>query len=127
MIVRFGAACFSENDVLEDESIVVSLVPGRIDEGDRTLAGAAAQILQRILVMGQLRAVAAAKLVPAVGVMTEPSAELGARRNLLDPFVEPGFRLADSARPQAVDQYSCAVGFLSRFVGPLQPDVRCGD
>ena len=105
----------------------MGLVPGRIDEGDRTLAGAAAEILQYLRVIGELRAVPAAKLVPACRVMAEPCAEFGARRDLLEPFVEPGFRLADSARPQAVDEDSCAVGFLGRFIGPLQPDVRSGD
>ena len=118
---------FPENDVLQDESVIVSLIPGRINEGDRALARAAAKLLQRFRMLVELRAVAAAELLPAVGVMAEPTAELGARRDLLEPFVELGFRLADSARPQAVDKYSCAVGFLRRFVGPLQPDVRSGD
>src|SRR5919107_176139 len=107
-------ASFAENDVLQDECIVVGLVPGLVDEGDRTLAGAAAEILQHLWLMGELRPVAAAKLVPALGVMPEPRAEPGARRDLLEPFVEPGFRLADSARPQAVDQNSCARGFVRR-------------
>ena len=41
--------------------------------------------------------------------MAEPCAQLGAWRDLLDPFVEPGLRLADAARPQAIHQDLCAV------------------
>jgi len=77
--------------------------------------------------MGELGAVAAAELVPAVRIMAEPSAELGARRDVLDPFVEPGFRLADPARPQAVDEDSCAVTFFGRLISTFEPDVRSGD
>ena len=117
----------SENDVPQHDGIVVNLVPGRIDEGDRTLAGAAAEILQYLRMPGEFRAVAAAELVPAVRVMAEPGAELGARRDLLDPFVEPGFGLADAAWPQAVDEDSRAVAFFGRFIGPFERDVRSGN
>src|SRR6185295_10595900 len=75
----------------------------------------------------ELRAVAATKLVPAVRVMAEPGAQLGARRDLLEPFVEPGLRLADAARPQPVDEDPCAVRSFGRLVGALQPYVGCGD
>ena len=76
---------------------------------------------------GELRAVAAAELVPTCRIVAEPRAQLRAWCDLLDPFVEPGFRLADPSRPQAVNEDSCAVGFLRRFIGPLQPDVRSGN
>ena len=105
---------------LSTTSIVVNLVPCRIDEGDRALAGTAAEILQRLRMLGEFRAVATAELVPAVGVMTEPGAQLGARCDLLDPFVEPGFRLADPARPQAIDEDTRAVGFFGRLIGSLR-------
>lgn len=59
--------------------------------------------------------------------MTEPCAKFGARRDLLDPFVEPGFRLADPSRPQAVNEDSRVIAFLSRLIGPLQLYVRSGD
>ena len=117
---------FFENDVLQHEGVVVSLVPGRIDEGDRALARTTAQVLQYFWMPGELRAVAAAKLVPAFRVMAEPCAQLRARRDLLDPLVELRFGLADAARPQVIDQDPCAVRPFGRIISALEPDVRSG-
>ena len=107
--------------------MVVIPIPGRIDEGDRALMGAATQIVQRFCVLSEFIAVSAAELVPTFGIMAEPGAQLCAWCDLLDPVVEPGVRFADAARPQTIDENSCAVRSCRRIVRALQPDVRSGD
>ena len=96
----------SKNGLPQHEGMIVVPVPGRIDEGDRAFSGTATEIGQRFCVLGELFAVPAAKLVPMFGIMAEPSAQLCAWGNFLDPVVEPGVRLADAARPQPIDENS---------------------
>ena len=102
-------------------------ISGRVDEGDRALLGTAAEIRQPFCLLGEFGAVAAAELVPTFGIMAEPSAQFRTWRDFLDPLVEPGLRLADAARPQAIDENSCAVRPFGRIVRALEPDVRSGD
>jgi hypothetical protein len=84
-------------------------------------------VLQQFGPTGELGTVAAPELAPTFRVVSEPFAKLGARRDLLEPLVEPGFRLADPARPKAVNQDAVAILGLRRVVGSLEPDVRSGD
>ena len=94
-------------------------IPGGVDEGDRALLGTASEIRQPSGLLGEFRPVAAAELVPTFRLMAEPFAQFGARCDLPDPLVEPGIRLADSARPQAIDEDSCAVRSFGRSVRAL--------
>lgn len=75
--------------------------------------------------LGDFRAVAAAELVPAFGIMIEPSAQLGAGCDVLDPFGELGFDLADAPRPQAIYEDSRAVVFSGWFISSLDANL-CG-
>src|SRR5690606_18112550 len=80
--------------------------------------------LEPFRVLLELRMVALAELVPAFGRVPEPLAQLRARRELLQPFVERGVFLAQAARPQAVDEDSPAVRLRRRIVHALDVDPR---
>src|SRR4029079_2978709 len=101
-----GRSCFlpscsgsAEQDVSQHDRLVAVLVLRRIDECLGTLAGETAQIAQHFAMAFESGTVPAAKLGPALGVVSEPLAKLGAWRDVLEPFVEPGFHLADPAGP----------------------------
>ena len=102
-------------------------VPGCIDEGDWALMGTATEIVQQFCALGELDVVSTAKLVPTFRIMAEPNAELRAWSDLLDPLVELGVSLTDTARPQPIDEDSCAVRLFRRLIDALEPDVRRGD
>src|SRR5215831_9241099 len=53
--------------------------------------------------------VAATELGPAVGVMTEPLAQLSTRRDLLQPAIDRRIGFAQAPRPQAIDQDARAI------------------
>src|SRR6185437_10864816 len=71
--------------------------------------------------------IAVAKFRPALGVMSEPLAQLGTWRDLLHPFIDCGVRLLHSSRPQAVDKDPRPILGGRRFVGSLQSHALGGD
>lgn len=117
----------SENGVPQHEGVVVVPIPGCIDEGDGALLGTATEIVQQFCVLGEFGVVSAAEFVPTFGIMAEPGAQLCAWSDLLDPVVEFGVSLADTARPEAIDEDSYAVRSFGRIVRALESDVRSGD
>lgn len=108
-----------ENGVPQHERMVMLPISGRVDEGDRALLGTAAEIRQPSNLLGEFGAVTSAELVPTVGIMAEPSAQSCTWRDLPDPLVEPGFRLADAAWPQPIDEDSSAIRSFGRIVHAL--------
>jgi len=90
---------FLQNGVPQHDGMVMSPIPGRINERDVAFAGTTAEILQRLRMPGELRPIATAELLPTLGIVAEPGAQLSGRRNLLDPLVELGLCLAEAARP----------------------------
>src|SRR5690606_4080839 len=70
----------------------------------------------------ELGMVALTELVPAFRRMPEPLSELGARRELLQPFVDHGVFLAHAARPKPIDEDSPAVRLRRRVVHALDAD-----
>jgi hypothetical protein len=70
--------------------------------------------------LAQFRSVAAAKFLPAPGIVREPFAQLGRRRDLLHPMIEHDLLFGDSARPQPIDKDAFAVFCGGRVVGPLR-------
>lgn len=74
----------------------------------------------------QFAFVAAFELDPAVGIVTEPFAQLRAWRDVLHPVVDGGFLLGQAPRPKAVDQHAHAVAGRGRLVDALQPKAFCG-
>lgn len=106
------------------DGMVMDSVARRVDERDRSFAGAAAQILDRLPMGGELSAIAAPELVPATRIMVEPPAQFGGWRDLLEPLVQLGLRLAEAPWPESIYEDPRAVGFLGRVINALEPEVR---
>lgn len=83
------------------------------------------QLPDRRLIGRQFLAAGDFETVPARRVVAEFPAQRVARRNLLEPEIDPGFRPCQTARPEPVDQHALAVRPRRRVVGALDP--RGGD
>src|SRR5690606_24841192 len=101
------------------DRIVMFGVARGVKQGDRPLARNVAKLRQRFLLLLQFLGVAAQKLRPALRPMAEPFAQLRARRELLAPFIDGGALLAQTARPQPVDENAQAVLRGRRVIDPL--------
>src|SRR5262249_60941857 len=97
----------------------MSFVMRRVDQRDRTVPRQGAELSDEVGVLAQLCGVAAAKFLPALGIVREPFAELRRGRDLLHPVIERSLLFGDSARPQPVDENAFAVLCRGRVVGPL--------
>ena len=105
--------------------MVMDFVLGRVDERDWAFAGTPMEIPKGFGSTGELQAIAAAELVPALRVVSEPPAQIGGWRDFLDPLVQLGLGLAKTARPQAIDEDSSAVCCYGRIISALEPEVPC--
>ena len=105
--------------------MVVDFVPGRVDQRHWAFAGTAVEVPKGFGMPGELQAVAAAELIPALRIMSEPPAQIRSWRDFLDPLVQLGLGLAKTARPQAIDEDSSAVCRFGRVICALEPEVRC--
>src|SRR6185437_504413 len=74
-----------------------------------------------------LRRVAAAKFLPAGGIVAKPFPQRGAGRYVLGPLIDGGIHLPDAARPQPIDQYPSAICCIGGFVRSFQFDVARRD
>src|SRR6516164_2296758 len=92
------------------------LVARGIDQRDWPTASRFADLLD------QFREVAPTKLRPALGPVSEPTPQLGARRDVPEPAVNRRVGLLDAARPQPIDQDASAVAEIGPLVSPLQFD-----
>src|SRR6516164_7976768 len=92
------------------------LVARGIDQRDWPTASRFADLLD------QFREVAPTKLRPALGPVSEPTPQLGARRNVPEPAVNRRVGLLDAARPQPIDQDARAVAEIGPLVSRLQFD-----
>jgi hypothetical protein len=95
----------------------VRLIVRREHQGDRAFARRGAKLFDKVLPVAQLRAIASAKFLLALGLVTEPVPQLGARRDVLHPHIDRGIRFFDAARPQPVDQDAGAVRGGWRLIG----------
>ena len=95
----------------EHHRVVVRLVVRRVDERDGTVSRSIRELGERrTRGLGvQLSLVALAKLGEPARIVTEPSPELVARRDVPEPFVEMGIGLAEPARPQPFDENAITV------------------
>src|SRR5574338_1124447 len=90
----------AEKDLSQHGGIVVDLVPGGIDEGDRAHPRQPAQAPQLARMVLQLGTIAATELVPPPRVVAEPGSQGGTGRDLLHPGFDVRLALAEPARPQ---------------------------
>src|SRR4051794_12859889 len=108
--------------LLERDRVVVLGVLGAEDQGDVASFGPPDQLLERARTLLEFPGVTLPELVPFLRVVPEPFPEAGARRQILEPYVDPEVVLGDAPRPDAVDQNATAVALRGRFVGAFQTD-----
>jgi hypothetical protein len=76
----------------------MAFVASGVHQCDWALGRQRAQLIELIAALAQLSLEVLAELVPAGLIMGEPLAQLGARRQFLEPVVNGGIRLSDPAR-----------------------------
>ena len=96
-------------NVAEDHGLVVQFITGREHEGDRTRFGHRPELAKQRGLMRELLLVSALELIPSSRIMAEPSTQLGARRQILEPPVDAGFRFAQTARPKSINEHARAI------------------
>jgi hypothetical protein len=84
--------------------IIVLFVMCTVDEGNGLRLSQSADAIQFLRVLRKLDPVAALELGPALGIVTEPLPQLGARGDLLYPVTEGGVRFAHSAGPKPINK-----------------------
>src|SRR5690606_33010388 len=108
--------------LLERDGVVVDVVLRAEYERDGSGAAKLDQTIEPIGVSLELRVISLAEFVPAVRRVPQPLAKLVARCGLLQPFVDRGVFLTQSARPQAIDEDAPAVRLRRRVVRALDAD-----
>src|SRR5215211_972373 len=104
--------------------VVVLAVAGGIDDRQRTAGSAGPQLGEAFGSVGELVAVARAKLGEAGGNVVEPLAQLVAGCQVARPVVEARAFARDAAWPYVIDQHPVAVVRLGRVVDALGSHVR---
>src|SRR5215510_7180742 len=94
----------AEQPVAQHDRLVVLGVLRVVEQHDRPVAQSVQRQLCRVGPRVELGAVALAEPVPALGIVAEPAAELGARRHVLQPAVDVERVLAYATRPQPIHQ-----------------------
>jgi hypothetical protein len=99
--------------------------PGRGEQGHRPGGRHSAQPAEFLALSAarELVKVAAAELIELGRVVSVPLAQLGGRRGVLGPFIQPGGVLAQAPGPDPVDKNASAVVRRWRVVGAADPDV----
>jgi hypothetical protein len=65
----------------------MNLVASPIDERQRAFTGTATESFEGFGMPAEFYSIAALELIPALRIVTEPPAQIGGWRNLLDPLV----------------------------------------
>jgi predicted ArsR family transcriptional regulator len=100
----------------------------RRQQGQRSVHGEPAQAGERRPSFGiiEFRDVAAAEFGELGGIVTVPGPQFPGRRHVLRPLIQPRGVLAQSARPDPVDEHPGAVLGGRRVIDPAHPDPRDG-
>ena len=114
-------------DLLGDDlGLIVLAIASAVDDGDRAQSGCGREIVQRLRLfrLGEFRLISRLELLPALRVVAEPLAELGARAEVSFPRVEPQMLFCPAAWPDAIDQDAATVFRTRLIVRTLQANVR---
>src|SRR5262252_5938978 len=107
---------FPQQGVAQHDRIVVLFVACTEQQRDRAPPRQFSELVELSRMLLQLRGVAAAELLPALRVVTEPAPEFAARGDILHPMGNAGVCLAQSARPEPIDQHAHTVFGRRRLV-----------
>jgi hypothetical protein len=112
-------------DLGQDRGLAELHVARRGEQGQRSGRGKRTQPAEfrALRVAGKLVQVPAAELVELGRVVPVPLAQLGGRRGVLGPVIEPGRVLAQAPRPDPVDEHAGAVLRRRRLVDAADPDI----
>ena len=108
----------------QDHRIVVFLVTRTEDQRDPPLPGEPKQLVELLGMMLELGRVAPSELVPETDIVSEPSSQFCAGRDITEPMIDGRLLLCDTPRPQPIDEDARAVGRRRRLVRPLEFDVE---
>jgi len=111
----------------QGEGVVEPQLLGAEDQGDVTVAHGVAELLKAVRIGVELGGIARLELRPLVGVVTVPAAQLGRRRDVPRPVVDPRPLLGQPARPQPVDEDAAAVVVGRRVVDAADVDGHAGN
>ena len=106
--------------VPQDDGLVVFSVFRAEEKRDLAFFCGGAEGGKGLFPVPQLGAISLPELVPLFGIMSEPFPKLGARRDVLQPDVDPGLFFCKAARPEPVDEDPRAVAPLRGFVNALE-------
>src|SRR5690606_6506534 len=100
------------------------LIARAVNQGHRAVARLFHELLQCGLLAGiaQLLRVSLLELLPALEVVVEPLAQLGARRQVALPAVERQRLTGLAPRPEAINQHADAVVRAGGIIGTLESD-----
>src|SRR6185312_7632662 len=104
------------------DGLVVRLIVRRVDERQRTFLREGPQLAEQLVLLRELRAVAAAELLPTLRVVREPFAQLVTGSDFLHPLGEGSVGFLQSTRPQAIDENTRSIARRGCLVGALDPD-----
>src|SRR5262252_1238710 len=107
----------AHHKISQHDGIIVGLVAGREYQRDRSLPRKGSEPIDLLRLLLQLLQIAAAELVPACRVVSEPFPKRCTRGKLFHPFIDCRVRLLDAARPQPVDQHALAVAGRGPIIG----------
>ena len=110
-VTALGGLVILPQEAGQDSSLAVLDVPGRGQQGQRSGRGQGAQAAEflTLRMAGQFVQVAAAEFGELGWVVAVPLAQLGGRRDVLGPQIQPGRVLADPPRPYPVDEHAGAI------------------
>jgi hypothetical protein len=124
---RIAALVFDglAQDLRQHRGLADPDVPGRGEQGDGAGRGQRAEPAEFLALhaAGELVQVPAAELVELGRVVAVPLAQLGGRRGVLGPLIQPGRVLAQAPRPDPVDEHAGAVVRRGRLVDAADPDL----
>lgn len=105
----------------QHQGVVVLLIARGVQKRHRPLLSAATHRLDRLGSLGQLGAITRPELLEATWFVSEPAAQLGARRKGLGPLVQLSALARDPTWPHAIDQRPVAVAGRGNVVDALDP------
>src|SRR6266571_1723291 len=89
--------------------VVLSILRGK-EQCDGMLSGFLRQFLDSFTLIIQFGRILLFELLPTDRIVSEPFAQPSARREILEPFADPRFRLFEPAWPDAVNEHAPAIG-----------------